>query len=191
MTKKDLTYLAITLIIVGIAVFVHFTDGRGAKDVLLLESTKSYRFSSPFSSSKAGVAGTRTEVAPVIFTFDDLLDAIEWVESKGDTNAVGDNGRAVGAYQIHHCFVEDASYARKYDWHNFTDKDRLNKKECREMIRCYMSLYASYGRLGREPTFEDIARIFNGGPDGWKKKSTKAYWLKVKKRMEYLKMRIK
>ena len=40
------------------------------------------------------------------FTFDDLLDAIEWVESKGDPAAIGDGGDAVGAYQIHKIYVD-------------------------------------------------------------------------------------
>ena len=115
---------------------------------------------------------------------DDILDAIEWVESKGDANAIGDNGRAIGAYQIHSCFVEDASSARMYDWHRFEDKDRLDKEKCREMIRCYMSKYATYGRLGRNPTSEDIVRIFNGGPQGWERESTLPYWERVKARME-------
>ena len=32
--------------------------------------------------------------------------------------------------------------------------------------------------------FELQARIHNGGPNGHKKESTKAYWLKVKKELE-------
>jgi hypothetical protein len=33
-------------------------------------------------------------------------------------------------------------------------------------------------------TIEEMARKFNGGPQGHKKKSTEAYWAKVKTRME-------
>ena len=32
-----------------------------------------------------------------------------------------------------------------------------------------MQKYATKARLGHEPTVEDVARIHNGGPDGWKK----------------------
>jgi hypothetical protein len=115
-------------------------------------------------------------------TFEDLLDAIEWVESKGDADAVGDNGRAVGAYQIHSCYVEDAT-SYQHNPFRFKDKDRLDKEKSREMIRRYMSHYAAYHRIGRYPTLEDMARIHNGGPDGWEKESTLPYWEKVKARL--------
>jgi hypothetical protein len=48
----------------------------------------------------------------------------------------------------------------------------------------YMDRYATAERLGHEPTIEDIARIHNGGPDGYKKSSTDKYWEKVKKLWE-------
>ena len=44
-----------------------------------------------------------------------------------------------------------------------------------------MKRYATEKRLGRPVTQEDIARIHNGGPNGYKKKSTEKYWQKVKK----------
>ncbi|MDP6249404.1 MAG: hypothetical protein QGH26_01040 [Candidatus Pacebacteria bacterium] len=47
---------------------------------------------------------------------------------------------------------------------------------CRE----YIDYYAIERRIGREPTLQDMARIWNGGPNGYKKPSTKKYWEKVK-----------
>lgn len=42
-----------------------------------------------------------------------------------------------------------------------------------------------YKVITRKPvTYEVLARMHNGGPDGWKKASTLAYWYKVKKVME-------
>ena len=35
-----------------------------------------------------------------------------------------------------------------------------------------------------KPTYEVYARIWNGGPDGWKKRSTLKYWKKVKKELK-------
>ena len=32
-----------------------------------------------------------------------------------------------------------------------------------------MKRYATKAQLGHEPTAEDVARIHNGGPNGWKK----------------------
>ena len=44
-----------------------------------------------------------------------------------------------------------------------------------------MSRYATTARLGHVPTDEDLARIHNGGPNGFKNPATVAYWEKVKK----------
>ena len=48
-------------------------------------------------------------------------------------------------------------------------------------MQSYMNRYATEARLGRKPTNEDIARIHNGGPNGYKKESTLKYWKKVEK----------
>ena len=52
------------------------------------------------------------------------------------------------------------------------------------VIRAYICRYATEARIGRVPTNETIARIHNGGPNGWKRKSTMAYWGKVKQALE-------
>lgn len=127
-------------------------------------------------------------------TFDDLLDAIEQVESGGDPNAVGDNGKAIGAYQIHKIYVDDVNrilelngwtiksrtldFPEELKW--VTHGDRWDRDKSREMTRIYLANYCNAAVLGRTSTYEDMARIHNGGPDGWKKDSTKKYWEKVK-----------
>ncbi len=63
MTKKALTYWAIILIIGGIIAFAHLLLFW----LMLRREPVTIDESITFSSSKAGVAGTRTEVAPVIF----------------------------------------------------------------------------------------------------------------------------
>jgi hypothetical protein len=52
---------------------------------------------------------------------------------------------------------------------------------------CYADLYTTEERLGREPTEEDFSRNHNGGPNGYKKESTKKFWNKVKKVKDELK----
>jgi len=44
-----------------------------------------------------------------------------------------------------------------------------------------MKHVAASNRLGREATPEDLARIHNGGPNGYKSKLTIKYWERVKK----------
>ena len=121
---------------------------------------------------------------PEAHTFDDLLDAIEWVESRGDADAIGDGGRAVGAYQIWKIYVDDVNRIQK-QWVSvspgrkvrvFTYEDRLDRGLSRYMVRTFLKHYGG--------TFEEMTRKHNGGPKGHKKESTKAYWVKVKTRME-------
>ena len=46
-----------------------------------------------------------------------------------------------------------------------------------------MKHFAASNRIGRDPTPEDLARIHNGGPNGYKNKLTVKYWEQVKKHL--------
>ncbi len=50
-----------------------------------------------------------------------------------------------------------------------------------ETIRRYMARYATPARLGRPVTEEDVARIFDGGPNGYKNGATRQYWENLKR----------
>lgn len=111
-----------------------------------------------------------------------LLNAIRIVESGGNDNAVGDGGKAIGPYQIWRSYWKDAlehdpsiggSYENCYE-----------RKYAERVVQAYMARYANERRLGHEPTFEDIARIHNGGPNGHRKRATIPYWNKVQRELE-------
>ena len=106
----------------------------------------------------------------------DLLDAIKQVESGGRTNAVGDGGRAIGPYQIHHSYWVDAC---AYDPSLAAGKysDCFKEPYARRVVIAYLKRYAA----GRSD--EDMARIHNGGPRGHRLKATVQYWVKVKKEL--------
>ena len=121
-------------------------------------------------------------------TFEALLDAIEYVESGGDWEAIGPNDE-VGNFQLTKIYVDDVnriqriSHNDKYSvYHPWKYYHRKNPACSRWMVRTYIKYYS--GKIGKEATFEDMARIHNGGPDGWKKESTKVYWEKVKRAIE-------
>ncbi len=108
----------------------------------------------------------------------DLLDAICKVESNCQEDAVGDGGNAIGPYQIWKVYWKDAlefdpSIGGCYE-------DCLNKEYAERVVLSYWKRYATERRLGRPVTDEDRARIHNGGPRGYNKKSTEKYWKKVK-----------
>ena len=110
----------------------------------------------------------------------DVLSAIRTVESNNNPDAVGDSGNAIGVYQIWTSYWKDATersgIGGKYlDCYKPDYADRI--------VRAYMARYANERRLGRPVTIEDIARIHNGGQNGYKKKATLKYWEKVKKEL--------
>lgn len=105
-----------------------------------------------------------------------LLLAIEQVESNGKVNAVGDGGKALGCLQIHKCVVDDVNLILKKKV--YTYQDRSDKAKSFEMARIYLNHY------GSRMTTMDKARIWNGGPAGYKKAATLKYWHKVKRAMK-------
>lgn len=110
----------------------------------------------------------------------DVLAAIRIVESNDNPDAVGDGGDSIGCYQIQKCYWLDA---KEFSDLGGTYLDCYNRGYADRTVRCYMARYATERRLGREVTQEDIARIHNGGPNGYKKKATLKYWEKVKKEL--------
>lgn len=122
------------------------------------------------------------EVEAKEYTMDDLLSAIEQVESNGNADAVGDNGQAIGSFQIHKIYVDDVNRIKGNDI--FTYKDRWNKHLSREMTKIYLTHY------GKGKTIEQIAALHVAGPDGWKQLETsKAVQNYVHKVMRELKRR--
>jgi hypothetical protein len=108
---------------------------------------------------------------------DRLLDAIAKVESNHNPNAVGDDGKAIGVFQIHRVYWQDAvqhdpSIGGCYE-------DCRDPEYARRIVIAYMDRYAP-----ANASDETLARIHNGGPRGHKKAATTKYWNKVKKAMK-------
>jgi len=112
-----------------------------------------------------------------------LIAILIQIESGGNDLAVGDDGKALGCLQIHEAYVKDVNKIWGTDYKH---TDAFDRKLATEMFIFYTSWYAikMEDKTGRKTTFEDLARIHNGGPNGWQKESTKPYWNKVK---QYLK----
>lgn len=109
---------------------------------------------------------------------DALLDAIRRVETGGckdPSAAVGDNGKAIGPYQIHRAYWQDAV---EHSGIGGTYADCRDEAYARKVVRAYMARYAPKGASD-----EVFSRIHNGGHNGDRKAATKAYWAKVQKEM--------
>jgi hypothetical protein len=112
-----------------------------------------------------------------------LLYAIALVESGNNPHAIGDNGKAFGPYQLHAAYVQDAAEFAKVEWiHHHAFHDQIVE----DIIRAYMARYATPERIGRPVTAEDIARIHNGGPNGYRRNATLGYWAKVQAELNRL-----
>lgn len=107
-----------------------------------------------------------------------LLSALIVVESNGNDRAIGDRGAALGALQIHECVVRDVN---RIAGTRLSHRDVHSRPVALWVATVYLNYYASGDRLGRPPTAEDRARIWVGGPDGYKQRSTLQYWRKVRK----------
>jgi hypothetical protein len=109
---------------------------------------------------------------------ENLLDAIRTVETGAEADpdaAVGDGGKALGAFQIWRVYWIDAverNPALKQQGYNAV----TNRAYARAVVKAYWKRYAP-----KNATAEDLARIHNGGPKGHKKDSTLKYWVKVRK----------
>ncbi len=109
--------------------------------------------------------------------WDALIDALHQVETSGRLGPIkGDGGAALGPLQIHRAYHKDSGVPGSYQ--RCADLDYSVR-----VVRAYMQRYATERRIGRAVTAQDIARIHNGGPNGYKRKSTLGYWAKVRKEL--------
>lgn len=103
------------------------------------------------------------------------------VESGGNDWVPGDKGKAVGALQIHRGVVEDVN---RFAGTRFTHRDMHRRDVAIYCATVYLTHYCTKERLGHVPTAEDFARVWNGGPDGWKEPATIRYWKRVQPKLK-------
>lgn len=113
---------------------------------------------------------------------DPLVEAMIWKESRGRDWITNEDENAFGCLQIRDICREDVN--RIYG-KNYTRRDCFNRAKAIEIFWLYVNHYATFDRLGGvEPTDEDRARIWNGGPNGWHKEATETYWAAVSGRLQ-------
>lgn len=116
---------------------------------------------------------------------DELLAAIRQVESGGDDGAVGDGGRAQGAYQIHQAYYIDAAEQLRREGQDLPAGGYLvhvrHEPTARRLVLAYWRRYASASLAAGQ--LEHLARIHNGGPQGHRRTATLGYWRRVREVM--------
>ena len=106
-----------------------------------------------------------------------LFRAIRVVETSAvakPQEAVGDNGRSIGPYQISHAYWKDSGLAGKW-------------RHCRGRAYSEAVMLAYWKRHCpeslRSGEAQVLARVHNGGPKGQRRNATWAYWGKVRKHL--------
>ena len=105
-----------------------------------------------------------------------LLSAIIRTESNNNDSAYHAGEDAVGCLQIRRCMVNDINriLKRQKSYTRFTYDDRWLRHKSIEMFNIYCNHYGL-------TTAEEMARCWNGGPQGMNNPLTTDYWRKVQK----------
>lgn len=103
-----------------------------------------------------------------------LIQCLIMIESGGNPDAIGDNGKAIGILQIHQCVVDDVNriYKTDYSWPD----DCFDESKSREICEKYITFWMNHRGL---VSAKDAARIWNGGPVGHRLESTEDYGTRV------------
>ncbi len=182
---KDLLFCFITGMITCIGLYGIFTfpDASPGADLpqsdVVVESAIKFATKPPVAPRhKWNVTGH--ELRMMIL---ELAVVIPEVETNWNNSAVGSSGER-GIFQILPGYWEDGCRFAGVDWDY--QEDVLDEVKAEFIFDAYLSYYgeAMERRERRAMTIEDLARIHNGGPLGYKRPATLPYWNKVKAVLE-------
>ena len=108
---------------------------------------------------------------------DKLLDAIEQVESGGNPRAIGDNGQAVGSFQLWPIMVDDANRIANL---RYSYDDRYCPVKSREITRIVIKHYSK----GMPEDKWAIIHISPSKRMDWDRPAAKEYLRKINEVME-------
>ncbi len=117
--------------------------------------------------------------------WDSFVAAVIQVESRGNDNAYCRKEDAVGCLQIRPIMVREVNRILKLNniQMRYTLNDRWSRVRSLEMFEIMAEEVECCDGLTRLEFYEIVARKWNGGQRGDKKRSTKKYWKKVKEKL--------
>lgn len=104
--------------------------------------------------------------------------ALHQIESSGRTGEIiGDNGKALGPYQIHKVYFLDAAEFDKSLGNNYNNVTNIDF--ARRVVIAYLNRYNKTAVNNKN--YEILARMHNGGPKGHTRQATLSYWEKFRR----------
>lgn len=115
----------------------------------------------------------------------ELVNALIQIESRGNDSAIGDTHLgepSIGVLQIRPIMVREVNRILKLKGtkHRFKLKDRFSREKSIEMFTIWKEFHH------KDSNYEEIARSWNGGPNGPKNQKTYNYWKKVEQQLASL-----
>lgn len=112
-----------------------------------------------------------------------LLSALIAVESPKNPQQAEAAIRREGAYgilQIRQICLDDVIMASGIEvtLEECARSETTSRWVCVEYLKKWGKHY--YRTTGEKPTYEVLARIWNGGPRGWQKSATEKYWERIR-----------
>lgn len=109
----------------------------------------------------------------------EFIRKIGQIESGNTDSITGDSGRGKGRFQIYNICVKGSGL---HDLLGYSHNDMFNKEKSVHVFWATMGIFCySYAQKhGKYPSYEDLARMWCGGPEGYKKNATLNYLHKFK-----------
>lgn len=109
----------------------------------------------------------------------EFIRKIGQIESGNTDSITGDSGRGKGRFQIYNICVKGSGL---HDLLGYSHNDMFNHKKSVHVFWATMGIFChTYAQKhGHYPTYEQLARMWCGGPEGYKKNATLNYLHKFK-----------
>ena len=119
-------------------------------------------------------------VSAANYELDEFIDVLIQVESKGNQYAFNKKEKARGVLQIRPIMIKDINRILGNKIYN--PKDVYSPFTSRQIAKIYFNHYGNIyvKKYGKPLTYEVLARMWCGGPTGYKKWQTRKYWKRFK-----------
>tara|TARA_R110000764_G_scaffold153968_1_gene241898 strand:- start:203 stop:742 length:540 start_codon:yes stop_codon:yes gene_type:complete len=172
------------VIALGTITIVSFTQGTVKPIPIIIEEECIIPKIKPTVSLKT--QNKTSEVIPYITpSFEEFIEAVIYVESRGDINAYNETEEAVGCLQIRPIMLREVNRVLKRDRSElrFTLEDRWDREKSIDIFHIIAEQTKCCENISKLEFFETVARRWNGGRRGDRKKATEIYWERVKNKL--------